>query len=370
MLYTIYIMANRHLYRSIVLQTLFEWDIRGFSSYDFEKSINYITSSLLSISTESNSDVLYIVTEIAKKRILIDEIIEKAAPDWPLSKMTLIDRNILRLGLYELLFVDREKVPAKVAINESVELAKRFGGPKSSRFINGVIGAVYRELGEPGKDDKPKKKFDEIPLEDMEIDQKGAAVVYSIDDSQTIRIGMVHDIFGYWTLSKGGIEKGESKEEGTLREIKEETDWSAKIICELGQNEYIAYPPERGPVRKQVQYFLAQSDYTKPTLEIGSGGLDDVRWFELSEISDLNMYDDVSKMMIKAIKIILEKYLEQEQPELDETSDTKLANNIEKDVARDISKLKSAELHELARERGLKGYSTLKKADLIQLLSE
>lgn len=355
------IMANRHLFRSIVLQTLFEWDMRDFSALNFNELVTYITQSFLSTPIEDNKDIVNLVTQIAKKRILIDEIIEKAAPDWPLSKITVVDRNILRLGIYELLFVDRKSVPAKVAINEAVELAKQFGGPKSSRFVNGVIGAVYRELGEPGKDDILKKKFNEVPLEDMEIDQKGAAVVYSIDSHKVIRIGMVHDIFGYWTLSKGGIEKGETKEEGTIREVKEETDWDVVIESKLGENEYIAYPPDRGPVRKQVQYFLAKSEYTKPTLEAGSGGLDDVRWFDLSELSDLNVYEDVSKMLIKAIEIILPEketdiLLEEDKEEVQEK--------------KDIKSMKLTELKLLAKERNIKGFSTLKKAELIEILSE
>jgi len=69
-----------------------------------------------------------------------------------------MDRNVLRIGLYELLYADRNEVPPKVAINEAIELAKNYGGPNSGKFINGVLGTVYREIGEPGKDDKPKPK--------------------------------------------------------------------------------------------------------------------------------------------------------------------------------------------------------------------
>jgi len=91
----------------------------------------------------------------------IDPIIERVAPQWPLDQIAVVDRNVLRLGLYELMFGDRDAVPPKVAINEAIELAKSFGGESSGRFINGVLGTVYKEMGEPGKDDAPPRKQDE-----------------------------------------------------------------------------------------------------------------------------------------------------------------------------------------------------------------
>lgn len=81
----------------------------------------------------------------------IDHILEKAAPEWPISQITGVDRAVLRLGLYELLFGSHDEVPPKVAINEAIELAKSFGGESSGKFVNGVLGTVYREIGEPGK---------------------------------------------------------------------------------------------------------------------------------------------------------------------------------------------------------------------------
>ena len=302
--YTIYIMVNRHLFRSIVLQTLFEWDIRGKNNLAVQDYISYNLGAFNTGAEDQKTDIIELTEAIVRKHAILDDIIEKASPDWSLLKITMIDRNILRLGLYELLFGDRTKVPAKVAINEAVDLAKEFGGNKSSRFVNGVVGAVYREIGEPGKDEKTKNKFSDITYEDMPIDKKGGAVIYAIDDNHVLRLGMVHDVFGYWTLSKGTIEEGETIEEGTIREVKEETNWDISIKHKLGENEYIAYHPERGPVRKHVGYFLAESAYTQPTLEVGTGGLDDVRWFGLDEIADLTIYDDVSKMIIKSIEVL------------------------------------------------------------------
>lgn len=78
----------------------------------------------------------------------LNDIIEEAAPEWPLDQITIVDRNVLRLGLYELLYADKEEVPPKVAINEAIELAKNFGGESSGKFINGVLGTVYQEMQE------------------------------------------------------------------------------------------------------------------------------------------------------------------------------------------------------------------------------
>lgn len=109
----------------------------------------------------------------------LDNIIEKAAPDWPLEQIAVIDRNALRVGLYELLFADRNEVPPKVAINEAIEISKNYGGPNSGKFINGVLGTVYREIGEPGKDDMPKdektkeqKNGGTEELKDEEIEER------------------------------------------------------------------------------------------------------------------------------------------------------------------------------------------------------
>jgi len=77
----------------------------------------------------------------------LDTIIEKAAPEWPIAQIAMIDRNVLRIGLLELLYSDKKEVPPKVAINEAIELAKTFAGPVSGKFINGVLGTVYKQLG-------------------------------------------------------------------------------------------------------------------------------------------------------------------------------------------------------------------------------
>jgi N utilization substance protein B len=299
-------MANRHLSRSIVLQTLFEWD------FDAEKNIP--PKEMLERNIEEFGpgldDSLFmndLILGIIKKKAIIDEVIEKAAPDWPIDKISVVDRNILRIGLYELLFGDRTQVPPKVAINEAIELAKSFGGDNSSKFINGVLGGVYKEIGEPGKEEVAhKKKHIETDPAKFPIEKKAGAVIYAKHEGH-IYFAFVHDVFGYWTLSKGGIEEGENEEEGAIREIKEEIGIDITIKELLGRNEYIANHPEKGKIRKQVVFFLAESEYKDLVLEKGTGGLDGAKWFAMEEVLGLKMYDNMIVLLEKALEIITKK---------------------------------------------------------------
>lgn len=296
-------MANRHLARSVVLQSLFEWDFR-------DKKDGLLSDAIVRDAEEfapGTTDLSFmqsLADGVEKKLPDLDAIITKAAPDWPLDKISIVDRNVLRLGLYELLFADRNEVPAKVAINEAIELAKSFGGENSGKFVNGVLGSVYKELGEPGKDAVSKKKDDKfnIPFEKMPIVKLGGAVVFARHEGE-VYLGLVHDVFGRWTLSKGSIQEGEELKAGTMRKIKEEIGIDIKLIKEIDSNEYVATHPEKGKMRKQVTYFLAEADYQPLKLK-ETGGLDKAQWFKADEISELNFYDDMMPIIAKAVKAI------------------------------------------------------------------
>jgi N utilization substance protein B len=299
-------MAYRHLARSIMIQTLFELD---FHQFDETRLASALESNMNEFGQGiDNPDFIRETVEgVVKKRLILDEIIQKAAPEWPLEKISAVDRNILRLGLFELLFGNHEQVPPKVALNEAIELGKAFGGEKSGGFINGVLGTIYKEIGEPGKDQISKKKKPHIPLDPSQypVETKGGAIIFSKDASGTIRFAMVHDVFGYWTLSKGGIDPTLGEIEGTKKKILEEIGLPITIIEKLGENEYIAHHPENGPVRKHVLYFLAQSEYQPLKLKDNPGGLDDARWFEMGEIADLTMYEDVTLLMATALEKVV-----------------------------------------------------------------
>jgi len=150
-------MANRHLSRSIAMQSLYEWDFRGQKDEDLDEIISKNIQEF-GPGMEDTTFVNDLVNNVIKNREKIDPLIEKCAPEWPLDQVTIVDRNILRLGIYELIFENYSEVPPKVAINEAIELAKSFGGESSGRFVNGVLGTIYRELGEPLKDDTSDKK--------------------------------------------------------------------------------------------------------------------------------------------------------------------------------------------------------------------
>ncbi len=137
-------MSSRHLSRSIAMQSLYEWDFFG-KKVNLEKIVERNIKEF-GPGLEDTSFVWQLITGIVQHLQEIDKIIEKAAPEWPIDQISIVDRNVLRMGLYELLYEDKTAVPPKVAINEAIELAKSFGGESSGKFINGVLGTVYKEI--------------------------------------------------------------------------------------------------------------------------------------------------------------------------------------------------------------------------------
>ena len=126
------------------MQSLFEWDFYGMQgdlALILQRNLEEFGPGL-----EEKSFAADLIAGVVGKMPAIDKIIEKAAPQWPISQISVVDRNILRLGLFELLYEDKKAVPPKVAINEAIELAKNFGGESSGKFVNGVLGTIYKEM--------------------------------------------------------------------------------------------------------------------------------------------------------------------------------------------------------------------------------
>ncbi len=136
--------ANRHLGRIVALQTLYEEDFRR-ECEDETLNLGEVLARNIARYKETIDDKKFIeqlVNGVAAQQTQIDDIIRPVAPEWPIEQIARIDRAVLRIGVYELIFT--ADVPPKVAINEAVELAKAFGGDNSSKFINGVLGTVLR----------------------------------------------------------------------------------------------------------------------------------------------------------------------------------------------------------------------------------
>ncbi|HNW09438.1 MAG TPA: transcription antitermination factor NusB [bacterium] len=137
-------MSNRHLARTIAVQILYQWDFNG-KKQPIEDLIAE-NKNAFAPEFDDGGFIKHLIDGIIQYQTSIDGLIKKFAPEWPLDQITVVDRNILRLGTYELRFDDN--IPAKVAINEAIELAKTFGGESSGKFVNGVLGAIYKDMGE------------------------------------------------------------------------------------------------------------------------------------------------------------------------------------------------------------------------------
>ncbi len=137
-------MSNRHLARTIVLQTLYQWDFNGKRE---DSAIPILKHNMKDFAPDFDDSGFSekLVLGVINQLDAIDKDISTHAPEWPIEQITIVDRNILRVGIYEMKY--DESIPAKVAINEAIELAKAFGGESSGKFVNGVLGAIYKELG-------------------------------------------------------------------------------------------------------------------------------------------------------------------------------------------------------------------------------
>jgi len=145
-------MATRHLARSIILQSLYEWDFSGKTG----DLVSIAQRNLDEFGPGINEPDFFwkIIKGVVEHLSEIDDIIAKSATEWPLDQITIIDRNVLRVGVYELLYADHGEVPYKVAINEAIELAKNYGGINSGKFINGVLGTVYKQVADVSEEEK------------------------------------------------------------------------------------------------------------------------------------------------------------------------------------------------------------------------
>ncbi len=304
---------NRHLSRGIALQVLFELDVNENFNINKEDLKNIIDRETTEFAGATDDGFIFDLLIIVQERIAtIDDIISRAAPEWPLEKINIMDRNILRLGLAELLF-NSDIVPPKVAIDEAIELAKNYSSATSHKFINGVLGTIYKEMGEPRKEESAQKKTE------MSTVNLAGAVVYSFEAGR-VYIALVKDIFKHWTLPKGKLIEAEDLRVGAMRKVKEEIGINVVIKDKLNENTYIANLLDKKAddknsdliktkktnekIKKHVYYFLAEGDYQPLKIEEENTGLTEAKWFSLDQISDLNIYDDIKPIIALAIEKI------------------------------------------------------------------
>lgn len=306
-------MASRHQSRTIALQSLYEIDFRGIDPNLFEEVLTHNVQEF----SQDDVDLVYaksLLDGILKKQKEIDAIIVKAAPEWPLDKIGTVDRNVLRLGLYELIYADKKEVPAKVAINEAIEVAKFFSGETSGKFVNGVLGAVYRELygaeeadkkserSQKTAEKKVRKELTEEEKAALPVQKLVGSIVYAKHEGDTY-LALVHDVFGFWTLSKGKIQDGEELVAAAQRKVVEELGVECVYKQTIDTSEYIASHPEFKKIRKQVEYIIAETSFSSLTPK-KEGGLKDAAWFKIDAVLDLNLYEDMIPVITKAIEAI------------------------------------------------------------------
>jgi len=162
-------MSNRHLARTLAMQSLFQWDFKENQEKGIEEIMQY-TRREFAPEFNDNDYVDSTVRGVIAFKTEIDETLEKFAKDWSIKQMAIVDRNVLRIGVYELIY--NENIPAKVAINEAIEMAKAFGGETSGKFINGVLGAIYKDQIEKGI----QKEVDKEPIK-IEVDAEGVTAI-------------------------------------------------------------------------------------------------------------------------------------------------------------------------------------------------
>lgn len=286
-------MASRHLSRSLVLQSLFESDMIHKLTLDHARAVLARNITEFSLGDSDRTFAESLLTNILVKRSEIDAVIEKAAPQWPIDKIAPVDRNVLRIGLYELLFGDRTSVPPKVALNEAIEIAKSYGGDASGKFVNGVLGAVYREIGEPQKN--------EIRGEVAKEERLGGAVVVATE-GKAQSVALVHDVFHHWTLPKTRCRDDEVSRTAAERAVKDELGITATAGEPIGEHSYMAHDPETGPTKRTVAYYVAEVAGSLEVKCTVCDGIDDARWFAASELDKLPIYEDLRGIIEAALQ--------------------------------------------------------------------
>ncbi len=297
-------MSNRHLARTIALQTLFEWDFHHRSKKLFELLEKNKKQFAPEFDDQDFTERL--IKGVTKNLSEIDELIQKFAPEWPIDQITIVDRNILRIGTFELKY--DYSMPPRVAINESIELAKAFGGESSYRFVNGVLGAIYKDAEESGELSKlyegnPSKTTNDSNESREQPKEVSVGGVVFRKEGKAYHIALIKDAVGKWTFPKGKIGdtiENETIESALVRELKEEIGLTRRRVIEpVGSIDVTVHPPGKQPYPKRIYYYLVETD--QPTLQSeNSVTVQDARWFVFDEAERVLDYENSKSILRKA----------------------------------------------------------------------
>lgn len=282
-------MSNRHLARTLVLQSLFQWDFNNRTENLEEILRNNQREFAPEFDDQNFSKELLekIVDRIQK----LDDLIAKYAPDWPLEQITVTDRNVLRIGIFELKF--SLEIPPKVAINEAIELAKTYGSEASGKFINGVLGSVFKDMRDKGE----KKDF-----EKEEAREFSAGGVVFAEVNGHYEFALVLDAYDKWTFPKGHIETNEDKEKAALREVAEEIGVHQSIsLGYLGSIDIKVNEPNKKPFPKTIYYYLLKTE-KQPLTITAEPEVKEARWMDKNEANKIISYENAKKIFNAALK--------------------------------------------------------------------
>lgn len=284
-------MSNRHLARTLSLQTLFQWDFNK-QTENIDDILNY---NFKEFAIDFNDDGFSenLIKGVIKNIDDINSLIVKFAPEWPLDQITISDRNCLRIGIYELKY--DPTIPPKVAINEAIELAKTYGGESSGKFINGVLGSIFKEMEIRGE----KQDMEEAIKKETSI----GGVVYH-KDNNNYKIALIFSAHDKWALPKGHKEETENEKEAAVREISEETGLTKLTVKDyLCETEVKIKEPKKTTILKTIKFFLVESADNKIIVP-NIAELKDVQWFSPKEAYEKTDYDNVREALDKAYNIL------------------------------------------------------------------
>ncbi|PID83452.1 transcription antitermination factor NusB [Candidatus Campbellbacteria bacterium] len=303
-------MLTRNNSRQLALQTMFVLDTRFFG-LDYQENQNLDTDKISEVysyvfenfykdkSSGEDEFSKNLIFGVVKNLEEIDQYIQKFAKNWSLEKTAIVDKNILRIAIYELLFFESE-LPGKVVINEAIELAKKYGHKKSHLFISGLLGALYENMGLEKKD----QKLNSLPKKITEKKKVGALCFYKKEGK--IKYLLVHNIFGKWTLPKGSVEQDFDNINDALNSIlKSKVNVEGKAGDIIGKNEYSSLKDVRNIVKKDIVYFIFEvSNPGETEVKQKNGGLNNVKWFTEENLKKAQTYEDLEEIIQKGVELI------------------------------------------------------------------